>query len=163
MDWRGVWAPILGLVIAVVLFFLIAFVLPDSVDLVDLQQGVAVAAVVAAAPVAALASRSDRSIWRALGAGMVIAGVVTTPGGNFVGPLMAIIGVLLLYTARTDARLSLRVEGLALGYAIALTIGMYAALATEMVWTVTAVLLSALVASSPWWGRRLISPGTQVA
>jgi hypothetical protein len=163
MERRGVWAPILGLVMAVVLFFLISFVLPDSADLVSLQQGVAVATVVAAAPVAALASRSDRSIRRALGAGMTIAGVVTTPGGNFVGPLMAIIGVLLLYTARSEARLSFRVEALALAYAIVLTVAMFSALSTEMVWTVTAVLLSTLVASSPWWGRRLISPGTQVA
>lgn len=145
------------------LFFLIAFVLPDTFDLVSLQQGVAVATFVAAAPVAALASRTDRSFWRALGAGMAIAGAVTTPGGNFVGPLMAIIGVLLLYTARAEARQSLRLEAMALAYAIVLGVAMYAALSTEIVWTVTAVLLSALVASNTWWGRRLISPGTQVA
>jgi hypothetical protein len=92
---RGVAA--LGLLIAVGIFVLVAFVAPDDgVDASSLQQGTAIAAVLAAVPVAILIRPVDASRVVSLGGAMTVGGVATMIGGNLAGLLMAISGLAIL-------------------------------------------------------------------
>jgi hypothetical protein len=138
-----------GLLTAVGVFVLVALVVPDGgITATSLRQGVALAAVFAAAPTAALAPRVDAASVVALGGGMTVAGAAVTPGGNILGPVMAAVGLLPLLVGGSDRpSLTAGLIGRLLVYAIVLAAGTWLAMGTTLL-TGFAALLAALIAST---------------
>ena len=139
---------LLGLLAGVGLFVFVAGLAPDDgADSTSIAQGLALGAVVAAGPVAALTAGRRPSSVVALAGGMTIAGAATTPGGNLAGLVMALAGLVLLagVPARPDLTWGLTVT--TLGYTITLMIGMYAALSVG-VGTAIALAIALAVACS---------------
>ena len=149
------WA-IVGLLLALYLLVWVAFLAPDSgVDASSLQQGIGLAATIAAVPAALLLRPAEP--WRgvSLGGAMALAGFATTFGGNLVGLLMAATGVAILLASalRQPAPTSDLVMRV-VGYAILLGAAMWLSLgASTLPGTAGAVVLAVIVSTSPLWDR----------
>ncbi|MGH8916522.1 MAG: hypothetical protein ACRDZM_18650 [Acidimicrobiia bacterium] len=143
---------ILGVVVAGGVFVLVAAVAPDAgAGPSTIRVGIALAALFAAGPVAALAPGAGPALLVSLGGGMIVAGAATTPGGNFLGPLLALSGLLLLWVGASDEPpLSSRVVIRLLFYAVLLGGGMWLAIDTESMTWIAAILLALIVGLGPW-------------
>lgn len=110
----------IDLLIAVGAFLVVAVVAPDDgLTSTSLRQGIVLAVVFAAAPIAALARGIDSASLVALGGGMMVAGAAATPGGNLLGPVMAFEGLLLLLVgASGQPKLTARLIGWLLVYSV---------------------------------------------
>ncbi len=152
-------AAAVGLFVAFGVFVLVALVAPDAgLSVTSLGQGVALAAVFAAAPIAALAPRADAASLVALGGGMTVAGAAVTSGGNLLGVVMVASGVLLLLVGGSHRPLlTAALVGRLLVYAIVLAAGVFLAIDTAM-WTgLAAIVVAVTVSLSTRW-RRLGRP-----
>lgn len=142
---------LLGLAVAFVLFLMSTFIWPDDgATASSVRKGIVIALLFAAVPVATLAPTVTAASLVALGGGMTIAGFATTPGGNLLGPIMAAIGLLTLFTgASNEPAMAPGIIAMMLVYALALSVGMYAVLGTTSLWqTLIAVVLAATIATS---------------
>ena len=119
-----------GILAGLGILLAVAVVLPDEgTDLNSMMEGLGLGAIVAAAPVGALASRASGSDIIALGGGMTLAGAATTPGGNFSGVVMAVAGFGLLFAgASHTSNVTWRLFRSTLTYGIVLALGMYVGL-----------------------------------
>lgn len=150
------WAASFGLVVAAGIFILIALVAPDrGPDAASLQQGTAIAAVIAAVPVATIIRPVDASRVVSLGGAMTAAGLGTMFGGNLAGLLMAVSGVgILLVGAYQEPRVSSGLVCRLVAYAVLLILAMWLSLGdTTLAMKTVAVLFSAMVATSSFWDR----------
>ena len=150
-----VWA-IMGLLFAVGVVVWVAFLAPDNgVDASSLQQGIGLAATVAAVPAALLLRPAEP--WRgvALGGAMALAGFATTFGGNLIGLLMAATGVaILLASASRQPTLTSGLVARLVGYAVLLGAAMWLSLGeSTLPRTMSTVVLAAIVSTSPLWDR----------
>jgi hypothetical protein len=145
----------IGLLVACGVFILVALVAPDTgITATSLRQGVALAAVFAAAPIAALARGADAALLVSLGGGMTMAGAAMTPGGNLLGPVIAFSGLLLLLVGGSGRpRLTAGLIGWLLVYGVMLSAGAWLALDTMAVTRLAALVLAAVVATSTHWRR----------
>lgn len=151
MDGTRRTVSLLGLAVAFVLYLMSTFVWPDhGATASSFREGILVTLVFAAVPVAVLAPTVTAASLGALGGGMIIAGSATTPGGNLLGPVMAAIGLLILFTgASKKPPVTPGVVATMLVCALALSIAMYAALDTTTIWqTLIAVVLAGAIAVS---------------
>lgn len=155
------WA-IMGRLLPLSVLVWVAFLAPDNgVDASSMQQGIGLAATVAAVPAALLLRPAEP--WRgvSLGGAMALAGLATTFGGNLIGLLMAAAGtaILLAGASRQPALTSGLLVGL-VGYAILLGVAMWLSLGeSTLPRTMGAVVLAVIVSTSPLWNR----PTTTVA
>jgi hypothetical protein len=142
----------LGIFASIGLFVVVALVSPnEGVHPDSLMQGIGLLAIMAAAPIGALASKGSTSSVAALGGGMSIAGFATTPGGNGIGLVMAVVGTALPFADVSDRfQVTWRIFGSTLMYGIELAIGMYAALASGFGTTISLILAIIVIASSRW-------------
>lgn len=144
-------ASLLGLVVAFVLFLMSTFVWPDDgATASSFREGITIALVFAAVPVATLAPTVTAASLVALGGGMTIAGFATTPGGNILGPIMAVIGLFILFTgASKKPPMTPGIIVMMLACTLALSVAMYAVLGTTTLWqTLAAVVLAGAIAVS---------------
>jgi hypothetical protein len=142
-------AATFGLLVALLMFILIGFVSPDDgPSASSVQQGLAIAAVIAAVPVAVLFGSSDPSRIVALAGAMTAAGLVTMFGGNFAGLAMAISGAVILFSlAPLKVPRSLGIAGRLVGYAALLIGAMWLSLGeTTLLTTAIAMSLALVVA-----------------
>jgi len=149
-------AAAFGLLVAIGMFILGAFVAPDDgPDAASLEQGAAIAVVIAAVPVAAIVGPFDASRVISLGGAMTAAGAGTMFGGNLAGLVMAISGVaILLSGVYLEPRISLGVVVRLLGYAVLLIMAMWLSLGdTTLLMKLVAVLFAGIVATSSLWDR----------
>lgn len=132
---------------------ILATVQAATLSVANIWQGVAIAAVLASAPIAALAPVVGESSLAALGGGMTVAGIATTPGGNWVGPIMAVVGFLLLMSGASQSpQMTLRLVAMLISYGAGLTVAVYAALGEILVWkTALAIALAVAIVLSTWW------------
>jgi hypothetical protein len=80
---------VIDVLIAVGVFLAVAVMASDDgLTSTSLRQGIVLAVVLAAAPIAALARGTDSASLVALGGGMIVAGAATSQGGNLLGPVM---------------------------------------------------------------------------
>lgn len=147
---------IVGVLLALIVLVWVAFLAPDSgVDASSLQQGIGLAATVAAVPVA-FVLRPAQS-WRgvALGGAMALAGLATTFGGNLIGLLMAAAGMaILLAGASRQPALTSGLVARLVGYAILLGAAMWLSLGESTLFgTMGSVALAVIVSTSPLWDR----------
>lgn len=141
----------IGLALALVLFLLSTFVWPDDgATASSFRAGITVALVFAAVPIAILAPTVTAGALVALGGGMTIAGFATTPGGNLLGPIMAVIGLLVLFTgASNEPTMTPGIIATMLVSALALSVAMYAVLGGTSIWqTLVGVVLAGAIAVS---------------
>jgi len=148
--------PIMGLLVALSVLLWVAFLAPDNgVDASSLQQGVGLAATVAAVPVAFLLRPAEA--WRgvSLGGAMTLAGLATTFGGNVIGLLMAAAGLaILLASASRQPALTSGVVVRLVSYAILLGAAMWLSLGEPTLpQTMGTVVVSVIVSTSPLWDR----------
>lgn len=130
-----------------------AFAPDDGVDASSLQQGTAIAAVLAAVPVAILIRPVDGSRVVSLGGAMTAGGAATMFGGNLAGLLMAISGlaILLVGTSRQPP-ITWGLVARLVGYAVLLGLAMWLSLGdTTPPMTLVAVLLAVIVATNSVW------------
>jgi hypothetical protein len=135
---------------------LVAFIAPDDgIDASSLQQGIGLAATVAAVPAALVLRPVEPSRGVALGGAMALAGFSMTFGGNLIGLLMAIAGVaILLAGASQQPSLTLGLVMRLVGYAILLGAAMWLALGeSTLPQTLASVVLAVIVSTSPLWDR----------
>lgn len=128
----------------------------DGATVSSVREGITIALVFAAVPIATLAPTVTAASVVVLGGGMTIAGFATTPGGNLLGPVMAVVGLLILFTgaSRRPAMTSGTIATM-LACALALSVAMYAVLGTTSWWQILiAVVLAGAVAVS----TRFIGP-----
>lgn len=147
---------VLGLLLAAGILVFVGFVAPDNgVDASSLQQGIGLAAAVAAVPVAMLLRTVDQSRGVALGGAMILAGLSTMFGGNLVGLLMAILGVaILLESASQQPHLTLGLVVRLVGYGILLGAALWLSLGeSTLLRVLVAVGLPAIVATSSIWDQ----------
>ncbi len=147
------WA-IVGLLLALSVLVWVAFLAPDDgVDASSLQQGIGLAAAVAAVPAALLLRPAEP--WRgvALGGAMILAGLATTFGGNLIGLLMAAAGTaILLVGALRQPPLTSGLLVRLVGYAILLGVSMWLSLGeSTLPQTMGTVVLAVVVSTSPLW------------
>jgi len=150
------WAAAFGLIVAVGIFGLIALVAPDrGADASSLQQGVAIAVVIAAVPVATIIRPVDASRVVSLGGAMTTAGIGTMFGGNLAGLVMAIAGVaILLVGVYQEPRISTGLVGRLVVYAVLLILAMWLTVGdTTLAMKAVAVLFAAIVATSSLWDK----------
>lgn len=140
---------LLGLLAGVALFAFVAG--PAQDDGPDFAQGLALGAVVAAGPVAALTAGRRPSRVVALAGGMTIAGAATTPGGNLAGLVMAVVGLVLLVGMPARPDLTWGLTATTLGYALTLVIGMYAALSVGVGTAIALAIALAVATTTKWW------------
>ncbi len=147
-------AAVIDLLMAGGVFLKGAIVAPDAgVTSRSLRHGLVLATVFGAAPIAALARGIDSATVVALGGGMTVAGAATTPGGNLLGPVMALCGLLLLLMgASRQPTLTAGMIGRLLGYAIALGAAMWLALGTMALSGIASLALAVVIAASTRWG-----------
>ena len=149
------WA-IVGLLLALNVLVWVAFLAPDSgVDASSLQQGIGIAATIAAVPAALLHRPAEPWRGASLGGAMALAGFATSSGGNFIGLLMAATGVAILLASalRQPAPTSDLVVRV-VGYAILLGAAMWLSLGeSTLPRTAGAVVLAVIVSTSPLWDR----------
>lgn len=143
---------LLGLGVAFVLFLMSTFAWPDDGATVSsVREGITIALVFAAVPIATLAPTVTAASVVVLGGGMTIAGFATTPGGNLLGPVMAVVGLLILFTgASRRPAMTPGTIATMLACALALSVAMYAVLGTTSWWQilVTVVLAGAIAVST---------------
>jgi hypothetical protein len=145
-----------GLLLALSVLVWVAFLAPDNgVDGSSLQQGIGLAATVAAVPTALLLRPAEP--WRgvSLGGAMALAGIATTFGGNLIGLLMAATGVAILLAgaSRQPALTSGFVVRL-VGFATLLGAAMWLSLGElTLPQTMGTVVLAVIVSTSPLWDR----------
>lgn len=149
-------SAVLGLLLAVGVLVLVAFIAPDDgIDASSLQQGIGLAATIAAVPVALLLRPAEP--WRgvALGGAMALAGFSMTFGGNLIGLLMAIAGIsILLAGASQRPSLTLGLVVRLVGYAILLGAAMWLSLGeSTMPQTLASLVVAVIVSTSPLWDR----------
>jgi hypothetical protein len=144
----------IDLLIAGGVFLVVAVVAPDEgITANSLRQGVVLASVFAAAPIAALARGADSASLVALGGGMMVAGAATMPGGNLLGPVMVFAGVILLLVgSSTRPKLTAGIMGRLLAYAISLGLAVWLALGTMALSGIVSLVLALAVATSTRWG-----------
>ena len=147
------WA-IVGVLLALSVVVWVALLAPDNgVDASSLQQGIGLAATIAAVP-AALLLRPAES-WRgvSLSGAMAIAGFATMFGGNLIGLLMAAAGIaILLAGASRQPALTSGLVVRLLGYAILLGAAMWLSLGeSTLPQTMGTVVLAVIVSTSPLW------------
>jgi hypothetical protein len=134
----------------------LVFIAPDNgVNASSLQQGVGLAAAVAAVPVATLLRPVDPTRVVALGGALMLTGLTTMFGGNLVGLLMAIVGVaILLVGASQQPPITLGLVVRLTSYAILLGLAVWLSLGeTTLLVVLGSVLLAAIVATSSIWGQ----------
>jgi hypothetical protein len=144
------------LLLALGILILVVLVAPDDgLDAASLQQGVAIASVIAAVPVAAIVRPVNASRVVALGGAMTVAGVATMFGGNLAGLLMAISGIaILLAGASREPPISWGLSLRLIGYAVLLVLAMWLSLGdTTFLMKSVAVLVAGIVASSSLWDK----------
>lgn len=142
---------LLGLAVALVLFLMSTFVWPDEgVTVSSVREGIAVALVFAAVPIATLAPTATAASLVVLGGGMTVTGLATTPGGNLLGPIMAVVGLLILFTGAAERpAMTTGLIATMLACALALSIGMYGTLGATSWWhTLLAAVLAGAIAVS---------------
>lgn len=148
------WA-IVGLLLALSFLVLVALVAPDNSDGSSLQQGIGLAATVAAVP-AALLLRSAEP-WRgvSLGGAMALAGLATMFGGNLIGLLMAAAGIaILLAGASRQPALTSGLVVRLVGYALLLGAAMWLSLGESTLPLIMgSVALAVIVSTSPLWDQ----------
>lgn len=147
---------IVGLLLALSVLVWVAFLASDNgVDPSSLQQGIGLAATVAAVPGALLLRTGEP--WRgvSLGGAMALAGFATTFGGNLIGLLMAAAGVaILLAGASRQPALTSGLVVRLVGYAILLGAAMWLSLGeSTLPRTMVTVVLAVIVTTSPLWDR----------
>jgi hypothetical protein len=150
------WAAAFGLIVSAVLFGLVALVAPDrGADASSLQQGAAIAVVIAAVPVATIIRPVDASRVVSLGGAMTAAGIGTMFGGNLAGLVMAIAGVaILLVGVYKEPRISTGLVGRLVVYAVLLILAMWLTVGdTTLAMKAVAVLFAAIVATSSLWDK----------
>lgn len=138
------------------MFILGAFVAPDSgMDAASLQQGAAIAVVIAAVPVAAIVGPVDASRVVSLGGEMTAAGAGMMFGGNLAGVVMTISGVaILLSGVYLEPPISLGVVVRLLGYAVLLIMAMWLSVGdTTLLMKMVAMLFAGIVATSSLWDK----------
>jgi hypothetical protein len=149
------WA-IVGLLLALSVLVWVAFLAPDNgVDSFSLQQGIGLAATVAAVPAALLLRPAEPWMGVSLGGAMALVGFATTFGGNLIGLLMAAAGIAILLAgaARQPAFTSGLVVRL-VGFAILLGAAMWLTLGeSTLPQTMGTVVLAVIVSTSPLWDR----------
>lgn len=156
MDGTRRAVSLLGLAIALVLFLISTFIWSDEGATVSsVQEGFMIALVFAAVPIAALATTVTAPSLVVLGGGMTIAGLATTPGGNLLGPVMAVMGLLILLPgASKKPAITPGIIAMMLACALALSVAMYAVLGTAALWqTLVAVVLAGAIAVSTRYRR----------
>ena len=143
---------LIGLLTGVALFAFLAGLAPDDgPDSRSIAQGLALGAVVAAGPVAALTAGRRASSVVALAGGMTIAGAATTPGGNWAGLVMAVVGLVLLVGMRARPDLTWGLIATTLGYALTFVIGMYMALSVGVGTAIALAIAVAVATTTKWW------------
>lgn len=145
------WVSAVGLLVSGGVFVLVALIAPDAgITTTSLGQGIALAAVFAAAPIAGLSRRTDDGRIVSLGGGMSVAGVATTPGGNLLGPVMAATGLFLLLAGASRRPLfTVSLITKLLAYGIALGAAMWLAIGTNILTGLVAILSALIVSTSP--------------
>jgi hypothetical protein len=146
---------VIDVLIAAGVFVVVAIVAPDGGPTgISLRQGLVLALVFAAAPIAALARGTSSASLLALGGGMMVAGVATAPGGNILGPVMAVSGLLLLLVGGSgQPKLTARLIGSLLLYGIMLYAGSLLAVDTMILSGLLALILAVVIALSTHWRR----------
>jgi hypothetical protein len=147
---------VLGLVLAGGILVFVGLIAPDNgVDASSLQQGIGLAAVVPAVPVAILLRPVEPSRCVALGGALILAGLSTMFGGNLVGLLMAILGVaILLAGASQQPPLTLGLVVRLFIYVIVLGVAEWLSLGeSTLPRTLVSAALAAFVATSPVWDQ----------
>lgn len=143
---------LIGLLAGVALFVFVAGQAPDDgPNSRSIAQGLALGALVAAGPVAALTAGRRSSNVVALAGGMTIAGAVTTPGGNWAGLVMALVGLVLLAGVPARPDLTWGLTATTLGYALTFVIGMYAALSVGVGTAIALAIALAVATTTKWW------------
>lgn len=136
--------------VSIGVFVLVAFVYPDDgLTSSSVRHGLVLMVVLAAPAIGALLAPEHAT---AFGGGMFVAGAATLPGGNQIGLIMLVPGLLLMLAGAahrpplTPALLIRMVLS-----ALALALGVYMALDTGLVAGLVALLLAALVTTSGRW------------
>lgn len=151
MDGTRRTVSLIGVAVAFVLFLMSMFVWPDDgATTSSFREGITVGVVFAAVPIAILAPAVRAASLVALGGGMTIAGLATTPGGNLLGPIMAAIGLVVLFTgASKKPPMTSGIIATMLASALALSVAMYAVLGRTSIWqSLIAVILAGAIAVS---------------
>lgn len=149
-------AAAFGLFVAIGMFILGAFVAPDGgMDAASLQQGAAIAVVIAAVPVAAIVGPVDASRVVSLGGAMTAAGAGMMFGGNLAGLVMTTSGVaILLSGVYLEPPISLGVVVRLLGYAVLLIMAMWLSVGdATLLMKLVAMLFAGIVATSSLWDK----------
>jgi len=149
-------AAAFGLLVALGVLILVVLVAPDDgLDAESLQQGIAIASVIAAAPVAAIVRPVDASRVVSLGGAMTVAGIATMFGGNLAGLLMAISGIaILLVGASREPPFTWGLATRLIGYAALLILAMGLSLGdTTLLMKLVAMLFAGIVATSSLWDK----------
>jgi len=81
----------------------------------------------------------------------MVAGIVTTTGGNLFGAVMAFAGLLLMVGSSSRPRLTAGLIGGTLAYGILLTVCVWLALDTDALTGLAAFVLALVVATSTRW------------
>lgn len=147
-------AAAFGLLVALGSLFFIAFVAPDDgPDAAALQQGIVIAVVIAAVPIAVIVRSVNASRVVSLGGAMTAAGVATMFGGNLAGLLMAVSGLPILFAgAAREPAMSSVLLGRLLGYTVLLVPAMWLSVGdTTLTMKLIAAVFAGIVATSPIW------------
>lgn len=149
------WA-IVGLLLSLSVLVWMAFLAPDNgADASSIEQGIALAATVAAVPVALVLRPTEP--WRAvaLGGAMALAGLTTTFGGNVIGLLMAAAGIaILLAGASSQPALTSGLVLRLVSYAILLGAAMWLSLGESTLLQIGGtIVLAVILSTSPLWDR----------
>jgi len=146
-------AAVAGLLIALVVLVLVGVILPDEgASPASLREAVAISAVFSAAPIATLTSAINARLAVALGGGTALAGAAVTQGGNFLGPMLALSGLLILLAgASRRPALDWPLITFVLGYGIVLGLAMWLTIGTEIAAGFAGFAIAILVALSPRW------------
>jgi hypothetical protein len=135
---------------------LVVLVAPDEgLDAGSLPQGIAIASVIAAVPVAAIVRPVDASRVVSLGGAMTVAGIATMFGGNLAGLLMAISGIaIFLVGASREPPISWGLATRLIGYAVLLILATWFSLGdTTLLMKLVAMLFAGIVATSSLWDK----------
>jgi hypothetical protein len=149
------WA-IVGLLLALSVVVWVTFLAPDNgVDASSLQQGMGLAATIAAVPAALLLRPAEPWRGASLGGAMALAGFATTFGGNLIGLLMAATGIAILLAGASRQRaVKLGLVVRVVGFGILLGAAMWLSLGeSTFPRTASTVGLAVIVATSPIWDR----------
>jgi hypothetical protein len=141
------------LLVAAAVVLLIGVIAPDDGPSADsLSQGLIFGAIFAAAPIAALARGIDSATVVALGGAMVVAGAASTSGGNLLGTVMALCGVLLMVAGGSDETwMTMRMIVMTLVYGLGLSVAVWLAVGAMATSGLTSLILAVAIATSTRW------------